>query len=294
MTSTKAGTIMTEMKRREGPLPGGEAGAAEAQDMAVSVRCVSKSYSLKRNVKMLALKDVDLVVRPQEFVTIVGPSGCGKSTLLGLMAGLSKPDSGDIALQCGQGSLRHCLGFISQTDTLMPWRTVLANVEVGLELRGVARAERKDTARRLMAQVGLEGFERSYPFELSGGMQKRLSVIRTLAYDPDIIFMDEPFVGLDVQTRDALEEDIMKLWREHRKTIIMVTHDLAEAITLSDRVVLMTARPATIKAEYDIDLPRPRSVSETKFMDEFVRVHKQIWHDLSAEVLKATSEAPHA
>lgn len=260
----------------------------------ITVQGVTKTHELKRNLSVLAIRDISFHVRAREFLTIVGPSGCGKSTLLNLMAGLSKPDSGRIASHGrGENGGRHTLGYISQIDTLLPWRTVRENVEIGLELRGVGKRERKSRVRNLMAQVGLKGFEKSYPFELSGGMRKRAAVIRTIAYDPDVIFMDEPFVGLDVQTRDELEEDILKLWQEHRKTIVLVTHNLAEAIALSDRVILLTASPGTIKAEYDIQLPRPRSVSKTRFMDQFVKLHKRIWHDLRAEVLKANGGSLH-
>lgn len=262
--------------------------------VSIAAHEVVKAHRLKSGGRVLALDRVSLQVRPQEFLTIVGPSGCGKSTLLQLMAGLLSPDAGDILMNGrGRGAAPPRLGYISQNDTLLPWRTVRGNVAMGLELRGVPRTERRATAERLMEQVGLAGFGKCYPFELSGGMRKRAAVIRTLAYDPDIIFMDEPFVGLDVQTRDALEEDILRLWQEHRKTIVLVTHDLAEAITLSDRVVLLTARPGTVRAEYPVSLPRPRSVAETKFTEQFVRLHKAIWQDLADEVRRASAEGSH-
>ncbi len=261
------------------------------EKLSISVKNVTKAHSLKSNEKIHVVDNISLDIYDQEFVTIVGPSGCGKSTLLSLMAGLSEPDSGQIIFHGKSGDKSNFnLGYISQIDTLLPWRTVQGNVEIGLELRGIPKAERKIIVAKLMKQVGLNGFEKSYPFELSGGMKKRAAVIRTLAYDPDIIFMDEPFVGLDVQTRDELEEDILNIWHEHRKTIILVTHDLTEAITLSDRVILLTARPAVIKSEYEVPLPRPRSIVEIKFTNEFVKLHKQIWNDLSAEVLKSSKD----
>lgn len=250
--------------------------------MAISVTGVSKTHVLKNNGSVDVLKNISLSVREQEFVTLAGPSGCGKSTLLNLMAGFIRPDQGQIRIRSRSGeTMPPVLGYISQTDTLLPWRTVRQNVEIGLELRGVKTAEKQRISGRLMEQVGLKGFEDSYPFELSGGMRKRAAVIRTLAYDPDIIFMDEPFVGLDVQTRDELEEDILGIWQEQRKTIVLITHDLTEAITLSDRVILLTARPASVKAEYEIPLPRPRSVSTARFSDAFVALHRRIWQDLS-------------
>jgi len=256
------------------------------QKESISVKDVSKTHALKNNAGLSVLSHISLTVQDQEFLTLVGPSGCGKSTLLSLMAGLSKPDSGEIRIHGREGQAP-VLGYISQINTLLPWLTVRGNVEIGLELRRVSDREKKSVSDRLIHQVGLGGFENSYPFELSGGMKKRAAVIRTLAYDPDIIFMDEPFVGLDVQTRDELEEDILKIWQDHRKTIVLVTHDLTEAITLSDRVVLLTARPAAIKSEYAVSLPRPRSVAETRFSEDFITLHRQIWQDLSAEVTRA-------
>nr|WP_321256856.1 DUF169 domain-containing protein [uncultured Pseudodesulfovibrio sp.] len=261
---------------------------------SIKVHAISKSHTLQSGSAIKVLDDISLNVRQQEFLTLVGPSGCGKSTLLNLMAGRYAPDSGSISLPDCNATKGLDLGFISQADTLLPWRTVRKNVELGMEIRNIPSKERRKTADRLMDQVGLLDFAQSYPFELSGGMKQRASVIRALAYDPDIIFMDEPFVGLDVQTRDALEEDILNLWQKHKKTIVMVTHDLGEAITLSDRVILFSGRPAKIKAEYTIPLPRPRSVVESKFTDEFVAIHKRIWRDLSAEVLNVSKRRDHA
>lgn len=257
-------------------------------ELLLSVQNIRKLFKPQNGNQIDALSNINLKVNKHEFVALVGPSGCGKSTLLNIMAGLYKPDAGEVFIN-GQSAkgIDVRAGHISQADTLLPWRTVLGNVELGLELRGVDKKKRREIAASLIEQVGLKGFERSYPFELSGGMKKRVTIIRTLAYDPEIIFMDEPFVGLDVQTRDMLEDDILKIWQETRKTIIFVTHDLAEAITLADRVVLMTARPGTIKAEYSITLPRPRSAVETKFTAQFVEIHKRIWEDLSSEVIKS-------
>lgn len=266
----------------------------QSDRMAIKVQEISKSHIQQCGAAVNVLDGVSLNVREQEFLTFVGPSGCGKSTLLNIMAGRYAPDSGSISLPCSSPRERLNLGFISQADTLLPWRTVRKNVELGMEIRKIPPKERRRIADRLMDKVGLREFSNSYPFELSGGMKQRASVIRALAYDPDVIFMDEPFVGLDVQTRDALEEDILALWQEHKKTIVMVTHDLGEAITLSDRVILFSGRPATIKEEYVIHLPRPRSVVESKFSDEFVSLHKRIWHDLSAEVLKESQGGDHA
>lgn len=260
------------------------------QRLLISAQGLSKIYKSQNSEKIVALENVSLNIHEHEFIAIIGPSGCGKSTLLNILAGLYEPDSGQVLIDNNIAKgVNVKSGHISQADTLLPWRTVLENVELGLEIRGVGRKERRSIAEKLIEQVGLKGFERSYPFELSGGMKKRATIIRTLAYDPEIIFMDEPFVGLDVQTRDMLEEDILKIWQETRKTIVFVTHDLAEAITLAGRVILMTARPAAVKAEYLITLPRLRSAVETRFTPQFIKLHKCIWDDLSTEVVKSRS-----
>jgi len=262
---------------------------SESSDQVlISAQGISKSYRSQNNEKVFALQNINLDIHKYEFVSIIGPSGCGKSTLLNILAGLYEPDCGRVLINNSVSKgINIKSGHISQMDTLLPWRTVLENVELGLEIRGVGKKKRREIAKQLIEQVGLKGFENSYPFELSGGMRKRAIIIRTLAYDPEIIFMDEPFVGLDVQTRDMLEEDILKIWQETKKTIVFVTHDLAEAITLADRVILLTARPATIKGEYTITLPRPRSAVETRFTPQFVKLHKRIWDDLSTEVIKS-------
>jgi len=266
----------------------------DADGVVIRARGVCKSHALKNGARVEALRDADLDVRPGEFLTLAGPSGCGKSTLLNILAGLLPADAGSVDFRGTQNAnARKSLGYISQADALLPWRTVLANVELGLEIRGAQKAERREMAMDLMRRVGLSGFENCYPFELSGGMRKRAAVIRTLAYDPEVIFMDEPFVGLDVQTRDELEEDILSLWSERKKTIVLVTHDLGEAITLSDRVALMTARPGRVKRVFDVPLKRPRSVAETKFSPDFVRLHKEIWADLSLEAAKSKKEGGH-
>ncbi len=232
------------------------------------------------------LRTVDLHVRQGEFVAVVGPSGCGKTTLLRILAGLVVPDAGNVAVD--GTAARKCMergliGYMSQADALLPWRNVMRNVELGLELHAQPPRRREQTALALIQRMGLEGFERSYPFELSGGMKKRVAMMRTLAYDPRIIYMDEPFGALDVQTRDMLMDDILFIWDETKKTIVFVTHDLSEAICLADRVLLMTARPSSIKNEYAIDLPRPRN-TEIRLTPRFGSILRDIWKDLSSEV----------
>ena len=208
---------------------------------------------------LLALNQVNLSVAQGELVALVGPSGCGKTTALNVLAGQVVPTSGQVRLagEPVQGILPS-VGYISQADTLLPWRTVLDNVALAMELRGVPKSQRQETARALMKNMGLEGFEQSYPRELSGGMKKRAAIARVLAVDPAILMMDEPFAPLDAFTRQRLQDDILSLWENTGCTILYVTHDLTEAITLADRVVLMSARPGRVVREYPIDLPRPR------------------------------------
>lgn len=234
---------------------------------------------------LLALNQVNLSVAQGELVALVGPSGCGKTTALNVLAGQVVPTSGQVRLagEPVQGILPS-VGYISQADTLLPWRTVLDNVALAMELRGVPKSQRQETARALMKSMGLEGFEQSYPRELSGGMKKRAAIARVLAVDPAILMMDEPFPPLDAFTRQRLQDDILSLWENTGCTILYVTHDLTEAITLADRVVLMSARPGRVVREYPIDLPRPRRVMDVKFSPRFVELERAIWQELEAQL----------
>ncbi|HBW34343.1 MAG: hypothetical protein VR66_24840 [Peptococcaceae bacterium BRH_c23] len=258
------------------------------KDSKLWVRDLNQVFTATNGKTTAAIKNVNLQIADQEFVAIVGPSGCGKSTLLNILAGLIKPSKGEVLLDgITINGISSRIGYMSQADSLLPWRTVLDNVAIGLEIKGVPKAERNSVARELIARTGLKGFEDSYPSELSGGMRKRVAIIRILALDPEILFMDEPFGALDVLTKEMLQDDILKLWQETKKTIVFVTHDLTEAITLADRVVLMTSRPSTIKSEYNIPLERPRSALETRFDPQFVELQKLIWNDLRTEVIMA-------
>lgn len=263
--------------------------AVLSEGVKLSVCGISHVYASPSGAATVSLQSVDLNIRDQEFVAIVGPSGCGKSTLLNIMSGLIRPGAGDVFLDGSRLlGVTQRIGYMSQADTLMPWRNTLENVELSLEIRGMPKAERRERARHLIHKAGLSGFEKSYPHELSGGMKKRVVIIRILAADSEVLFMDEPFGALDVFTKEMLQDEILKVWQETKKTIVFVTHDLAEAITLSDRVVLLTARPSTVKNEYDIPIPRPRSALETRFQPEFVALQKLIWNDLREEVVKTT------
>ncbi len=253
----------------------------------IQVDRLHKVFATKDHQKVVALRNVTLDIACGEFVAIIGPSGCGKTTLLKIMTGLVQPDGGKIRID-GRAP-RGCsgnIGYMSQVNSLLPWRTVSQNIQLGLEIRAVPAAERKKKAGRLIRRLGLDGFENRYPFELSGGMRQRVSIMRALAYDPAVLFMDEPFGALDVQTRDLLEDDILRIWSESHKTIVFVTHDLSEAIILADRVILMTSRPGTIKNVYRINLPRPRD-TEFRLRPEFQTILREIWADLSAEVKRS-------
>lgn len=247
---------------------------------------VSVRFSLsKKRPDLVALDQFSLSVEKGELVALVGPSGCGKTTALNVLAGQVTPCAGEVRLagQPVKGVLPS-VGYISQADTLLPWRTVLDNVALAMELRGVPKAQRQEAARSLMARMGLAGFEHSYPRELSGGMKKRAAIARVLAIDPDILMMDEPFAPLDALTRQKLQDDILSVWETTGCTILYVTHDLTEAITLADRVVLMSARPGRVVREYPIDLPRPRRVMDVKFSPRFVALEKTLWRDLETQL----------
>lgn len=243
------------------------------------------TYTSETGSPLPVIGDVNFSVKPFEFVAVVGPSGCGKSTLLNIMSGLLKPQSGSVTLD-GQTlhGITPRIGYVSQSDSLLPWRTTLANVELGMELRGVPKQERREKAMTLIRQADLSGFESAYPYQLSGGMRKRVDVIKVLAMDPEIIFMDEPFASLDVFTREMLQTYILSLWQTTQRTVVFITHDLTEAITLSDRVIVLTQRPARVKAEHVITLPRPRVPAELRFNPAFIQLHKNIWNDLKDEV----------
>ena len=224
-----------------------------------------------------------------EFLTIVGPSGCGKTTVLNLIVGLTAPTRG-ILQHNGRPTrgINTAIGYVTQRDNLLPWRTLLANVELGLEIRGVAPATRRARAAALIENVGLGGFEHHYPHELSGGMRQRANIIRTLAYDPDVVLMDEPFGPLDALTRGLLQSDLLRLWQETKKTILFVTHDLVEAIVLADRTVIMTARPGQIARIIDVSLPRPRDVFHVYDLPGFRETYATITEIILADVRKSS------
>ena len=239
-----------------------------------------------------AVANATLRVDAGEFVSVVGPTGCGKSTLLNVAAGLLEPSSGTIAvfgepLRASNGVNRRA-GYMFQADALMPWRTGIDNVIAGLEFRGVPRSQAVVQGEDWLRRVGLAGFGDRYPHQMSGGMRKRLALAQTLILSPDILLMDEPFSALDVQTRQLMENELLALWAEDRKSVLFITHDLEEAIALSDRVVVLSAGPGTRPiGDFRIDLPRPRDVSEIRMTPAFLALHKEIWGAMKQEVLKA-------
>ncbi len=235
-----------------------------------------------------AVADTTLRVRAGEFVSVVGPTGCGKSTLLNIGAGLLAPSAGEVRV-FGQplAGINRRAGYMFQSEALMPWRSALDNVMLGLQYRGVPAREARAQAQAWLERVGLGAFGDRYPHQLSGGMRKRTALAQTLALDPDIILMDEPFSALDIQTRQLMEDEVLALWAEKKKAVLFITHDLDEAIAMSDRVVVLSAGPATHPiGEFVIDLPRPRHVAEVRTTPRFVELHTQIWNVLRDEVLK--------
>ena len=258
--------------------------AARGNERIVELQGVSKSFhkTIKHSsTELKALTDVTLSIRENEFISIIGPSGCGKTTLLKMIDGLLPYDSGEILINgrrvTAPGPER---AVVFQTFALLPWRTVLANVEFSLELRRVPKEERARTAREYIRRVGLGEFEDHYPHELSGGMQQRAGLARALAVNPMILLMDEPFGSVDAQTRQLLQEELLELWQREQKTVIFVTHSMDEAVYLSDRVVVMTPRPGQVAEILDVPLPRPRVAEDVRRDPRFVDLTTYIWDSL--------------
>jgi NitT/TauT family transport system ATP-binding protein len=256
----------------------------------ISLKDAGKEFSA-RGSTLRALQPLTLDIGPQEFVAIVGPSGCGKSTILNLIAGLLRPSEGSVkydGTEVTRPNVR--VGYMTQKDTLLPWRNVRDNVGLALELRirSTAREEAAARVAQMIDLVGLGGFERHYPAELSGGMRKRAALARTLIYEPETLLMDEPFGALDAQLRLLLMDQLQRLTQSRRITVVFVTHDLAEAIALADRVVIMSARPGRIRRIREIALPRPRDIFKLRFTEEFAQLYEELWNELKDEVAKGT------
>ncbi|WP_064707353.1 ABC transporter ATP-binding protein [Rhizobium bangladeshense] len=250
----------------------------------VSIDAVTMSFGA-----YVAVQDVNLSVSDGEFLAIVGPTGCGKSTILNAIAGLLKPASGAVSID-GQPvrGVRNDIGYLFQQDALLPWKTAIENVELGPMFKGVGAADRRERSMRWLAKVGLKGFEHRYPHQLSGGQRKRVQMAQALITGPKVILMDEPFSALDIHTRHLMQNELLRLWQEERRAVVMITHDLEEAIALGDRVVVLAAGPRSrVIDSFPVGLERPRDVAEIKLDPRFLDLYRNIWSSLRGEVEKS-------
>ncbi len=266
----------------DNPTPRFDPATADSMRPALQVEDLVKRFDLIDGA-LVAVDKVSFTVAPGEFLSVIGPSGCGKSTLLNIVGGLTEASAGRVIVDGSVSSGPNAaVGMVFQEESTFPWRTVVENVAFPLEVMGVAKAERIERARHFVRLVGLDGFERRYPSELSGGMRQRVALARTLAFQPKILLMDEPFASLDEQTRLLLGDKVLQIQQELKKTTLLITHNLTEAVQLSDRILVMTYRPGRIKRMVRIDLPRPRT-SEIVTSEAFGRYVAQIWNDLREE-----------
>lgn len=249
----------------------------------IELRALHKTFD-RGSEPVEAVRDINLTVAPGSIVSLIGPSGCGKSTLLHMIAGLYEPSSGNVIYN-GQPveSVNTAVGYMTQKDTLLPWRTVRDNVALPFQLAGQPREDRHRAAAEMLARVGLDGFEVRYPSELSGGMRKRTALARMLLYRPETFLLDEPFGALDAQLKLAMHALLLRLWQEDNPTILLVTHDLVEAITLSDRVIVLTRRPSRLILDQEVNLPRPRDVLNVRFTPRFKEIYDKLWDVLRVE-----------
>jgi NitT/TauT family transport system ATP-binding protein len=252
----------------------------------IELRGVTKRFLTPSGGIYTALRDLDMSVEPGEFCAVVGPTGCGKSTTLALISGLEAASEGEVEVFGKPVSgIAEGIGYVFQADAVFPWKTVLENVAAGPRYKGTSNRDARERARDWISRVGLSGFEDRYPYQLSGGMRKRVALAQSLINGPRILLMDEPFSALDVQTRSLMENELLALWAASSASVVFVTHDLEEAISLSDRVFVITAGPGTVKSTYKVDLPRPRNVAEIRFQPRFAEIYEEIWKDLKDEVL---------
>ena len=253
-------------------------------EAAIELIDVDRVFQIPDGSMVQTLRNFNLRVAPGEFVAIVGPTGCGKSTTLNLITGLAQPQAGQVnVLGKPVQGIDPRVGFVFQVDALFPWRSVLGNVSAGLRYRGVSKKEANEASLEWIAKVGLSRFAHHYPHQLSGGMRKRVALAQTFISEPRILLMDEPFSSLDVQTRTFMQDELLNLWSTLGASVVFVTHDLEEAVALADRVIVLTARPATVKAEYKIDLPRPRVMGDIRYDPHFMELCRAIWADLKDE-----------
>jgi sulfonate transport system ATP-binding protein len=239
----------------------------------------------RKDETVAVMEGLDFSIYEGEFVCVVGPSGCGKSTLLNMSAGLMRPSAGRVlydGVPVPEPNTK--VGYITQKDNLMPWRTAKANVALPLQIRGMYKKEIEARVASMMDLVGLTGFANAYPSELSGGMRKRVTLARTLVYEPEVIFADEPFGALDAQLRGIMQQELLRIWSASKTTIVFITHDIAEAVALGDRVVVLSARPSRVREDIPIDLPRPRDLSKLRFDKRFVELNEYLWSVLSEDL----------
>ena len=260
----------------------------ESGQMRVEVRGLDKSFRLGAGL-LEAVKDVSFTIAKGEFVALLGPSGSGKSTVLNMIATLLQPSAGEILIDGKRVVPQKAspqVGYVFQKDTLFPWRTVADNIGYGLELAGVPKAERAQRVATCIEQAGLLGFADAYPSSLSGGMRQRAALMRTLVVEPQILLMDEPFGALDTHTKIDMHEVLLKIWEREKQTVLFVTHDLSEALTLADRIILFSARPGRIKEMFAVNLPRPRDAVTLRETPSYTELFTHIWHSLGEEFIK--------
>jgi NitT/TauT family transport system ATP-binding protein len=266
--------------------------ASEESPPLLELRSLGKRFADPARGERTVVRNFDLTVRPGEFCALIGPTGCGKSTVLSMIAGLERPSAGTVLADgVPMTGTDPRTGFVFQNDAIFPWKTVLANISAGPRFRGADRGRAAELAADWVRRVGLSGFEKHYPHQLSGGMRKRVALAQTFVNRPSILLMDEPFSGLDAQTRQIMAGELLALSESLGASVLFVTHDLEEAITLADRVVVLTARPATVKEEFTVDLPRPRAARDLRFHPHFVELQEKIWSSLSGEVQIAYDRA---
>src|SRR6202158_5426506 len=252
----------------------------------IELRGVTKRFLTPSGSVYTALRDLDMAIEPGEFCAVVGPTGSGKSTTLALISGLEPPSEGEVdVLGKPVSGIPDGIGYVFQSDAVFPWKTVLENVAAGPRYKGSSNKDAREKARDWIARVGLAGFEDRYPYQLSGGMRKRVALAQSLINGPRILLMDEPFSALDVQTRSLMENELLALWAQSKASVVFVTHDLEEAIALADRVFVISAGPGTVKANYPVPLTRPRNVTEIRMQPQFSEIYSEIWNDLKDEVL---------
>jgi NitT/TauT family transport system ATP-binding protein len=254
----------------------------------IDVKGLAKSFQIG-NTTIAAVRDVSFSVRRGEFVALLGPSGSGKSTVLNMIATLIRPSSGQILIDgtpVVSGKATPGVGYVFQRDTLFPWRTVADNIGYGLQLAGLSKVERRGRIEVCIAQAGLKGFEQAFPSALSGGMRQRAALMRTLVVEPRILLMDEPFGALDTHTKIDMHEVLLRIWEREQQTVLFVTHDLGEALTLADRIILFSARPGSIKDVFDVDFPRPRDAVKVRETPRYAELFQHIWHSLGEEFVK--------